>query len=141
MAREKSPEVVVPVSPYDNEGGAPVGEQTTSMPAMNEGVSPPVAIAQPVAPAEPQFDPATAYPKDPGAEFMDVVIQRPPGVTDSHIFIGFNAFEGQFPYDAKVSLPVRVVKHLRGIRRVEYRASDTGLPVASYHNALAVMDA
>lgn len=134
MAKEKDTEVVVPVSPYDNDG------VKTTIPAMSEGVTPPEALSQPVAPQAP-VDVAAAYPVDPGAQFMDVVIQRPPGVTDSHMFIGHNAFEGQFPYDTTVSLPVRVVKHLRNIRRVEYRAGEQGQPVASYHNALAVMDA
>lgn len=69
-----------------------------------------------------------------------VILQRPPGVTDSHMFIGFNNFEGQFPYDTEISLPIEVINHLRAQRRVDYRAGDNGLPMASYSNSIGVMD-
>lgn len=73
--------------------------------------------------------------------FKKVIIQRPYGVTDSHIFIGFNLFEGQFAYDSPVSLPTDVVAHLRSLRRVEYRPDEQGNPTPSYSNMLSVVDA
>lgn len=76
-----------------------------------------------------------------GPVMKRVVIQRPYGVTDSHLFIGFNDFEKQVAYDAPVTLPETVVNHLRSIRRVEYRAGEDGNPAASYSNAYAVIDA
>jgi hypothetical protein len=70
-----------------------------------------------------------------------VIIQRPHGVQDAYVYIGFNNFEGQFLYDTPISLPVEVVDHLRQMRGVEYRPGPEGQPIPSYHNALAVMDA
>ena len=70
-----------------------------------------------------------------------VIIRKPFGTTDSHIFIGFNNFEGQFAYDAPVFLPVDVIEYLRSLDRVEYRADDDGNPQPSYSPMLAIIDA
>lgn len=70
-----------------------------------------------------------------------VIIRKPYGVKDSHIFVGFNQFEGQFAYDKPVKLPIDVVAYLRGLERVEYSPDDTGSPQASYSPLLAILDA
>lgn len=102
----------------------------------------PVAAAQmtegetPSAPVPPHAQPVAVE----APTHKKVILQRPPGVTDSHMFIGFNNFEGQFPYDTEISLPVDVINHLRAQRRVDYRAGDDGTPRASYSNSIGVMD-
>lgn len=73
-------------------------------------------------------------------ERIPVIIQRPAGVTDSHIFIGFNDFEGQFKYDTPVMLPRACVEYLRQQTVVGYRPSESGLPVASYAKAHNIID-
>ena len=70
-----------------------------------------------------------------------VVIQRPYGVTDSHFFVGFNNFEAQVAYDTPVTLPEAVVNHLKGVERVQYRADESGKPVAHYTKAFSVVNA
>ena len=70
-----------------------------------------------------------------------VVIQKPYGVTDSHLFIGFNGFEAQVAYDTPVALPEAVIDHLKSIERVQYRADDGGKPVAHYTKTYSVVDA
>lgn len=89
--------------------------------------------------ATPEQTPIEAAAAAP--QFKKVIIQRPYGVTDSHIFIGFNLFEGQFAYEQPVNLPVEVINHLRSLRRVEYRPDESGNPTPSYSNMLSVVDA
>jgi hypothetical protein len=72
--------------------------------------------------------------------FRWVVIQRPYGETQSHVFVGHNSFERQIQYDTPVRLPAVVVDHLRSLRIVEYRADATGSPVPTYANQFSVVD-
>lgn len=74
-------------------------------------------------------------------EFKKVIIQRPQGASDSHLFIGFNEFERQVAYDTPVSLPVEVIAHLRRQRVVEHRPDESGKVVPTYANMLSIVDA
>lgn len=112
-----------PVNPYDTP--APVVSAQ-----MSEGQPP----SAPVPPHQ------TIVADVEAPTHKKVILQRPPGVTDSHMFIGFNNFEGQFPFDTEITLPIEVINHLRAQRRVDYRAGENGLPLASYSNSIGVMD-
>lgn len=70
-----------------------------------------------------------------------VIIQRPAGNTDSHIFLGFNSFEGHFEFDKPVELPAEMVDYLRSQRKVEFHPDESGRPVPSYVNVINIMDA
>ena len=73
-------------------------------------------------------------------EMIEVIIQRPPGVTDSHAYFGFNEFQGQYAYDKPVTMPRAMVEHLRNSRGVEYHADERGNPVPSYTNSFSIVD-
>lgn len=77
----------------------------------------------------------------PIARTKRVIIQRPYGNTDTHIHLGFNAFEGHFPFDEPVELPADMVDYFRTQKRAEFHADETGRPVSSRTNLLAIMDA
>ena len=77
----------------------------------------------------------------PIARTKRVIIQRPYGNTDTHIHLGFNAFEGHFPFDEPVELPADMVDYFRTQKRAEFRADESGRPVSSRTNLLAIMDA
>lgn len=70
-----------------------------------------------------------------------VIIQRPTGNTDSHIFLGFNSFEGHFPFDEPVDLPSDMVDYLRSQRKVEFHATESGGVGANRVNVLNLVDA
>lgn len=70
-----------------------------------------------------------------------VIIQRPAGNTDSHIFLGFNSFEGHFEFDKPVELPAAMVDYLRSQRKVEFHPDESGRPVASSVNVINIVDA
>lgn len=76
-----------------------------------------------------------------GPVLKRVIINKPQGVTDSHLFIGFNEFEGQFAFDTPVNLPAHVVKHLRSIKHVQYRPDESGKPVRSEYAAYSIVEA
>lgn len=75
------------------------------------------------------------------SRFKRVIIQRPAGNTDSHIFLGFNSFEGHFEFDKPVDLPADMVDYLRGQRKVEFHPDENGRPVASHVNVINLVDA
>lgn len=75
------------------------------------------------------------------SRFKRVIIQRPAGNTDSHIFLGFNSFENHFPFDTPVELPAEMVDYLRTQRRAEFHPSDTGGVVVSHVNVVNIVDA
>lgn len=70
-----------------------------------------------------------------------VIIQRPAGNTDSHIFLGFNGFEGYFEFDKPAELPADMVDYLRAQRKAEFHPNEQGAPVVSYVNVLNIVDA
>jgi hypothetical protein len=74
-------------------------------------------------------------------EKINVIIQRPPGAMDSHIFVGFNDTEGQYKYDEVVSLPRAAVDYLRQQKVVVFRPDEKGKPVPTYANAYSIIDA
>ena len=78
---------------------------------------------------------------EPVARTKRVIIQRPAGNTDSHVFLGFNSFEGYFEFDKPVELPAAMVDYLRTQRRAEFHPNDSGAPVISYVNVLNIVDA
>lgn len=79
---------------------------------------------------------------EPGVtRFKRVVIQRPSGNTDSHIFLGFNSFEGHFEFDKPIELPAEMVDYYRSQRKAEFHPSESGSPMVSYVNAYNLMDA
>jgi hypothetical protein len=73
--------------------------------------------------------------------FKRVVIQRPSGNTDSHIFLGFNSYEGHFEFDKPIELPADMVDYYRSQKRAEFRPDDSGRPVVSHINAYNIIDA
>lgn len=77
----------------------------------------------------------------PAGRTKRVVIQRPAGNTDSHIFLGFNSFEGHFEFDKPVELPADMVDYLRSQRKAEFHPNEDGTPVVSYVNVLNIVDA
>ena len=77
----------------------------------------------------------------PVARTKRVIIQRPAGNTDSHIFLGFNSFEGHFEFDKPVELPAAMVDYLRSQRKVEFHPDESGRPVASAVNVINIVDA
>lgn len=77
----------------------------------------------------------------PLARTKRVIIQRPAGNTDSHIFLGFNSFEGHFEFDKPVELPAAMVDYLRSQRKVEFHPDESGRPVASSVNVINIVDA
>ena len=77
----------------------------------------------------------------PVARTRRVIIQRPAGNTDSHIFLGFNSFEGHFEFDKPVELPAAMVDYLRSQRKVEFHPDESGRPVASSVNVINIVDA
>jgi len=77
----------------------------------------------------------------PVARTKRVIIQRPAGNTDSHVFLGFNSFEGYFEFDKPVELPAEMVDYLRSQRRAEFHPDEKGSPVISYVNVLNLVDA
>lgn len=77
----------------------------------------------------------------PVARTKRVIIQRPAGNTDSHIFLGFNSFEGHFEFDKPVELPAAMVDYLRSQRKVEFHPDESGRPVASSVNVINIVDA
>lgn len=85
-------------------------------------------------------DQANAAADGAVARFKRVIIQRPAGNTDSHIFLGFNSFEGHFEFDKEVELPADMVDYLRKQRKVEFHPDDNGRPVASAVNVINIMD-
>lgn len=78
---------------------------------------------------------------EPVARTKRVIIQRPAGNTDSHIFLGFNSFEGHFEFDKPVDLPAAMVDYLRSQRRAEFHPDESGRPVVSHVNVLNIVDA
>lgn len=91
-------------------------------------------------PVTPEVKPVRAK-KAAAPTHQRVIIRKPYNVKDSHIFVGFNQFEGQFAYDKPVTLPTDVVAYLRGLDRVEYSADEQGNPQPSYSPLLAILDA
>lgn len=77
----------------------------------------------------------------PVASTKRVIIQRPSGNTDSHIFLGFNSFEGHFEFDKPVDLPAAMVDYYRAQRTPEFRPNGDGSPVVSYVNSYNIVDA
>ena len=77
----------------------------------------------------------------PVARTKRVIIQRPYGNTDTHIHLGFNSFEGHFPFDEPIELPADMVDYFRTQKRAEFHADERGNPVSSRSNLLAIMDA
>ncbi len=77
----------------------------------------------------------------PAARTKRVIIQRPAGNTDSHIFLGFNSFEGHFEFDKPVELPAEMVDYLRKQRKAEFHPDENGRPVPSFVNVLNIVDA
>lgn len=75
------------------------------------------------------------------SRFKRVIIQRPAGNTDSHIFLGFNSFENHFPFDEAVELPAEMVDYLRSQRKAEFHPDENGRPVVSYVNVVNIVDA
>lgn len=78
---------------------------------------------------------------DNPARMKRVIIQRPSGNTDSHIFLGFNSFEGYFEFDKPVELPADMVDYLRSQRKAEFNPDESGRPVVSYVNVINLIDA
>lgn len=70
-----------------------------------------------------------------------VIIQRPAGNTDSHVFLGFNSFEGHFEFDKPIELPADMVDYIRQQKKVEFHPDENGRPVASRVNVLNIVDA
>lgn len=70
-----------------------------------------------------------------------VIIQRPSGNTDDGIFLGFNSFEGNFPFDKAIELPADMVDYMRTQKRCEFRPGERGQPIASYTNLINIVDA
>ena len=77
----------------------------------------------------------------PVARTKRVIVQRPYGNTDSHIHLGFNAFEGIFPFDEPIELPADMVDYFRTQKRAEFFANESGSPSVSRSNLLNIMDA
>ncbi len=73
--------------------------------------------------------------------FKRVIIQRPVGNTDSHIFLGFNSFEGHFQFDKPVELPADMVDYYRSQRKPEFYPDEQGNPKISYVAAYNIIDA
>jgi hypothetical protein len=69
-----------------------------------------------------------------------VIIQRPAGNTDSHIYLGFNSFEGHFEFDKPVELPAAMVDYLRSQRKAEFHPDESGRPMISHVNVINIMD-
>ncbi len=69
-----------------------------------------------------------------------VVINRPQGNTDSHLFVGFNDFERQIQFDKPVRIPQVVIDHLNSIRHVDYTADASGNPKGSYYKAYSISE-
>jgi hypothetical protein len=70
-----------------------------------------------------------------------VIIQRPYGTTDSHIFIGFNDYEKQVKFDTPVEMPSEAVDYLRAQTRAEARPDESGKMQITYSAALSIVDA
>ena len=70
-----------------------------------------------------------------------VIIQRPFGNTDSHIFLGYNSFEGHFEFDKPYELPADMVDYYRNQKRAEFHAGPDGSPVVSHSAAYNIVDA
>lgn len=80
--------------------------------------------------------------EEPGVtRFKRVVIQRPSGNSDTHIFLGFNSFEGHFEFDKPVELPAELVDYYRSQKRAEFHPDENGRPVVSYVSAYNIADA
>lgn len=73
--------------------------------------------------------------------FKRVIVNRPFGNTDSHIFLGFNGFEGHIEFDKPVDLPADMVDYYRSQKRPEFHPDENGRPVVSYSAAYNIMDA
>lgn len=73
--------------------------------------------------------------------FKKVIIQRPYGNSDSHIFLGFNSFEGYFEFDKVVELPADMVDYYRSQRKADFHPDESGRPVVSYIAAYNIVDA
>lgn len=73
--------------------------------------------------------------------FKRVIIQRPSGNTDSHIFLGFNSFEGHFKFDEVVELPAAMVDYFRAQKRPEFFPDEEGRPKVSYVASYNIVDA
>jgi hypothetical protein len=69
-----------------------------------------------------------------------VVINRPQGNTDSHLFIGFNDFERQVKFDTPVKLPQGVINHINSIRHVEFAPDANGNPAGSYYKPYSITE-
>jgi hypothetical protein len=82
-----------------------------------------------------------AAPEAEVSRTKTVIIQRPYGNTDPGIFLGFNSFEGNFPFDKPIEMPAAMVDHLRAQRQVEFRPGENGQPIASYTNLINLIDA
>jgi len=83
-----------------------------------------------------------AVQEEPGVtRFKRVVIQRPSGNTDSHIYLGFNSFEGHFEFDKPVDVPADMVDYYRAQKKAEFHPDESGRPVVSYINAYNIIDA
>ena len=78
--------------------------------------------------------------KKPASRMMKVIIQRPPGRRDSHMFVGLNKFEKQVAFDKEIMLPEAVVNHLRKQVRTEFAADENGNPKAFKSNAFNIVD-
>lgn len=77
----------------------------------------------------------------PAERTKRVIIQRPAGNTDTHIFLGFNSFEGHFEFDKPVVLPADMVDYLRTQRKAEFHPDESGRPVVSLVNVINIVDA
>lgn len=73
--------------------------------------------------------------------FKRVVIQRPSGNTDSHMFLGFNSYEGHFEFDKPIELPADLVDYYRAQKKAEFHPDENGRPIVSYINAYSIVDA
>lgn len=82
-----------------------------------------------------------SMPVDNPMEMIEVIVQRPHGVTDSHAYFSFNNVGGQYAYGKPVKMPRAMVEHLRQSVGVEYHADDKGNPVPSYTNQFHVVPA
>ena len=94
-----------------------------------------------MAPRNPVTDLVSETAAEPVARTKRVIIQRPAGNSDTHIFLGFNSFEGHFEFDKPVELPAAMVDYLRSQRKAEFRPDEGGSPVVSYVNVLNIVDA
>lgn len=95
-------------------------------------------------PRSPANTEVVAQPEEQQAgvtRFKTVIIQRPSGNNDSHIYMGFNSFEGHFPFDKPVELPADMVDYYRAQKQAEFRPGEDGRPMVSFVNTFSIVDA